>query len=325
MKKIFTLLTLLATMLLSGLCYGQEVKEADYYKLKMMELVQNIKSTAVNVNPNFGLILNGGINIYVADKYVQDGEAKVNNFLQSVDGVLLEGLNFGYEFKDDKKTSDKVRKDIFRRLTLPVQAGVPIFNIDYCENLRNRSMATVMARQDNIVNFCSDRNLTSIPVAELHPNAVNSLAEVNNFIAVFNPQKHDVKGMYLSALQRSNYDLLIIDAFYHGELLTAEEIAKLKVKPNGKRRLVYSYLSTGEAEDYRYYWKNEYKKNPPDWLEEANEDWEGNYKVEYWHPEWKAILYQGKDSYLNKLLACGYDGAFLDVIDSFYYFEAKED
>ena len=106
---------------------------------------------------------------------------------------------------------------------------------------------------------------------------------------------------------------------------TAEDIAKLKVKPNGKRRLVYSYLSTGEAEDYRYYWKSEYKKNPPDWLEEANENWEGNYKVEYWHPEWKAILYQGKDSYLNKLLACGYDGAFLDVIDSFYYFEAKED
>ena len=325
MKKIFMLLTLVVTMMVSFVCCAQEVKEADYYKLKMMELVQEIKSTAVNVNPNFGLILNGGINIYVADKYVQDGEAKVNSFLQSVDGVLLEGLNFGYEFKDDKKTPDKVRKDIFARLSLPVQAGVPIFNIDYCENLRNRSMATIMARKDNVVNFSSDRNLTSISVAELNPNDVNSLAEVNNFIAVFNPQKYDVKGMYLSALQRSNYDLLIIDAFYHGELLTAEDIAKLKVKPNGKRRLVYSYLSTGEAEDYRYYWKSEYKNNPPAWLEEANENWEGNYKVEYWHPEWKAILFQGKDSYLNKLLACGYDGAFLDVIDSFYYFEAKED
>ena len=324
MKNIFTLLTLLVTMLVSSICCAQETKEADYYKLKMMELVQEIKSAAVSVNPNFGLLLNGGINIYVADNYVQDGEAKVNDFLQSVDGVLLEGLNFGYEFKDDKKTPDKVRKNILARLALPVKAGVPIFNIDYCENLRNRSMATIMARKDKVVNFSSDRNLTSISVAELHPNAVNNLAEVNNFIAVFNPQKYDVKGMYLSALQRSNYDLLIIDAFYHGELLTAEDIAKLKVKPNGKRRLVYSYLSTGEAEDYRYYWKSEYKKNPPTWLEEANENWEGNYKVEYWHPEWKAILFQGKDSYLNKLLACGYDGAFLDVIDSFYYFEAFE-
>ena len=324
MKNIFTLLTLLVTVLVSSICCAQETKEADYYKLKMMELVQEIKSAAVSVNSNFGLLLNGGINIYVADNYVQAGETKVNNFLQSVDGVLLEGLNFGYEFKDDKKTPDKVRKNILARLALPVKAGVPIFNIDYCENLRNRSMATIMARKDKVVNFSSDRNLTSISVAELHPNAVNNLAEVNNFIAVFNPQKYDVKGMYLSALQRSNYDLLIIDAFYHGELLTAEDIAKLKVKPNGKRRLVYSYLSTGEAEDYRYYWNPEYKKNPPAWLKEANENWEGNYKVEYWHPEWKAILFQGKDSYLNKLLACGYDGAFLDVIDSFYYFEALE-
>ena len=325
MKKIFTLLTLLVTMVVSSACYGQEVKQADYYKLKMMEIVQEIKGTAVSVNPDFGLILNGGVNIYVPDEYMQDGEAKVNNFLQSVDGVLLEGLNFGYEFKDDKKTPDKVRKDIFGRLALPMKAGVPILNIDYCKNLRNRSMATLMARQDNVVNFSSDRELTSIPVAELYPNDVNSLADVNNFIAVFNPQKHEVKGMYLSALQRSNYDLLIIDAFYHGELLTVEDITKLKVKPNGKRRLVYSYLSVGEAEDYRYYWKKEYKNNPPVWLEEANEDWEGNYKVEYWHPEWKTILYKDKDSYLNKLLACGYDGAFLDVIDSFYYFEAKED
>ena len=325
MKKIFTLLTLLVTMMGSSTCYAQEVKEADYYKLKMMELVQELKSIAVSVNPNFGLILNGGINIYVADKYVQDGEAKVNNFLQSVDGVLLEGLNFGYEFKDDKKTPDKVRKDIFTRLALPIQRGVPVFNIDYCENLRNRSMATIMARKDKVVNFSSDRNLTSISISELNPNDVNSLAEVKSFIAVFNPQKYDVKGMYLSALQRSNYDLLIIDAFYHGELLTAEDIAKLKVKPNGKRRLVYSYMSTGEAEDYRYYWKPEYKKNPPTWLAAANKNWEGNYKVEYWRDEWKDILFRGQESYLNKLLACGYDGAFLDVIDSFYYFEALEE
>ena len=64
MKNIFTLLTLLVTMLVSSICCAQETKEADYYKLKMMELVQEIKSAAVSVNPNFGLILNGGINIF---------------------------------------------------------------------------------------------------------------------------------------------------------------------------------------------------------------------------------------------------------------------
>lgn len=323
MKRIFSLAFLLL-LLGNAMCLAAEVKGEDYYKLKMMELVKEIKTTATASQPDFGLILNGGINIYVADSYVTDGEAKVKDFLTNVDGVLLEGLNFGYEFKDDKKTSDKVRKNILGRLALPLQAGVPVLNIDYCDNLRNRSMATMMARKDKIINFSSDRNLQSIPVVQSNGAEINGLKDITSFIAVFNPQKYTVKPIYLKALQKSNCDLLIIDAFYQGELLTAEDIASLKLKPNGKRRLVYSYLSVGEAEDYRYYWQPEYKKNPPTWLAAANKNWEGNYKVEYWHDEWKDILFKGKDSYLDKLLACGYDGAFLDVIDSFYYFEALE-
>lgn len=325
MKRLIFSWTMFFLILLVPLVNAAELREADHYKLKMMELVKEIKTTATANNPEFGLILNGGINIYVADSYVTDGEAKVKDFLTNVDGVLLEGLNFGYEFKDDKQTSDKVRKDILGRLVLPVNAGVPIFNIDYCDNLRNRSMATMMARKDKIINFSSDRGLQSIPLVPLNAQEITKLADVNNFIAVFNPQKFSVKPLYLKTLQKSNYDLLIIDAFYQGELLTKEDIASLKVKPNGKRRLVYSYLSVGEAEDYRYYWKPEYKKNPPTWLAAANKHWEGNYKVEYWRDEWKDILFRGQDNYLSKLLACGYDGAFLDVIDSFYYFEALEE
>jgi endo-alpha-1,4-polygalactosaminidase (GH114 family) len=32
--------------------------------------------------------------------------------------------------------------------------------------------------------------------------------------------------------------------------------------------LVIAYMSIGEAEDYRYYWKEEWKNNPPEWLGE---------------------------------------------------------
>ncbi|MBQ8417429.1 MAG: endo alpha-1,4 polygalactosaminidase [Phascolarctobacterium sp.] len=319
--KIFSL-TFLLLLLSSTLGWATEIREADYYKLKMIELVKEIKKTAVLQQPNFELVLNGGINIYVADSYVQNGETIVRDFLYSVDGVLLEGLNFGYEFRDDKKTNEKVRKNILAKLALPRQAGVPILNIDYCDELRNRSMATLLARKDNIINFSSDRGLESVPATLLSNKEVSSIQDISNFLAVFNPQRYSTKMQYLKALQKSNYDLLIIDAYYQGELLTAEDIASLKVKPNGKRRLVYSYLSVGEAEDYRYYWQSEYKKNPPPWLAAANEKWKGNYKVQYWHEEWKHILYEGEASYLQKILSAGFDGAFLDVIDSFYYFEA---
>src|ERR1700730_9851055 len=54
------------------------------------------------------------------------------------------------------------------------------------------------------------------------------------------------------------YDMFVIDYSRDGsdaQALTADEVAKLKIKPDGERRIVLAYLSIGEAETYRYYWK----------------------------------------------------------------------
>ena len=82
-----------------------------------------------------------------------------------------------------------------------------------------------------------------------------------------------------------------------------------------------SYISIGEAEDYRYYWKNEWISNPPVWLAGENPDWEGNYKVRYWQKEWQNIIYGSESSYIYKIIITGFDGAYLDIIDAFEYFE----
>ena len=60
------------------------------------------------------------------------------------------------------------------------------------------------------------------------------------------------------AIARVPYDMLVLDYSRDGsdaQALTADEVAKLKVKPDGTRRVVLAYLSIGEAETYRYYWK----------------------------------------------------------------------
>ncbi len=80
-------------------------------------------------------------------------------------------------------------------------------------------------------------------------------------------------------------------------------------------------MSIGEAEDYRYYWKSTWNSNPPSWVERENPDWEGNYKIRYWDPRWKAIISGNDDSYLKKILDAGFDGVYLDIIDAFEYFE----
>ncbi len=112
-----------------------------------------------------------------------------------------------------------------------------------------------------------------------------------------------------------------MDCFFNDELFTLGEIEQLHQKANGGSRLLVSYMSIGEAEDYRYYWQTEWSSNPPSWLAGENPDWAGNYKVKYWEPNWQGIIYGNGESYLKKIIDSGFDGVYLDIIDAFEYFE----
>jgi cysteinyl-tRNA synthetase len=87
--------------------------------------------------------------------------------------------------------------------------------------------------------------------------------------------------------------------------------------------LVFAYCSIGEAEKYRYYWRSEWDSNPPDWLEQENPNWPGNFLVKYWDEEWQNIIYGNEDSYVRKILDAGFSGIYMDIIDAFEYFENK--
>lgn len=110
-------------------------------------------------------------------------------------------------------------------------------------------------------------------------------------------------------------DLLVTDYSKDGAIeLTGREVADLGAKPGQRRRIVLSYLSIGEAEDYRYYWQADWKKNRPTWLLTRNEDgWSGNYNVQYWSPEWQKILLGDDTSYLARIQRQGFDGVYLDL------------
>ena len=85
--------------------------------------------------------------------------------------------------------------------------------------------------------------------------------------------------------------------------------------------MVVCYMSIGEAEDYRYYWQNSWQTDRPEWLDRENPDWEGNYKVKYWYPAWQNIIFGNDESYTKRILDAGFDGAYLDLIDAFEYYE----
>ncbi len=122
------------------------------------------------------------------------------------------------------------------------------------------------------------------------------------------------------------YDVFVIDYSRDGtdeKALTPAEIAALKRKPDGTRRIVLAYLSIGEAENYRYYWRPDWETPglAPPWLAGPNKRWRTNFPVRYWDPDWQAIVFTGEDSYLSRIAAAGFDGVYLDRVDAFQEFE----
>ena len=131
------------------------------------------------------------------------------------------------------------------------------------------------------------------------------------------------KKLTSSKLARSDFDLLVIDYANGDRPWTRREVKQIQRKPDGSRRVVLAYFSIGEAENYRFYWKKSWKKRKPAFLATANRDWGGNYKVRFWMPEWQEIIV-GKtgdsNSYLDQILAAGFDGVYLDIVDAFEFF-----
>jgi cysteinyl-tRNA synthetase len=129
---------------------------------------------------------------------------------------------------------------------------------------------------------------------------------------------YQLQDLDIARAAQSPFDVLVVDYAKDGSDETAlrpAEVARLQKKADGSRRLVLAYLSIGEAESYRSYWQPEWKRKKPAWLLGENPDWEENYAVCFWEPGWQALLCGRPDAYLDRILAQGFDGIYLDKCD----------
>lgn len=142
-------------------------------------------------------------------------------------------------------------------------------------------------------------------------------------------QLKDVNQEKIDKIIASPFDMVIIDSsmFPHGKeiRLTREQVESMKKKPNGGRRVVISYFSAGEAEDFRYYWKPEWNKKRPGWVFKADKDWKGDFIVKYWDKDWQKIIYGTPDSLIDRIMDAGFDGVSIDRVDAYYYFGDTEE
>lgn len=109
---------------------------------------------------------------------------------------------------------------------------------------------------------------------------------------------------------------------HYGENLTPSAVKKVDVAfvepesvvptlyKNGRTKII-AYLSIGEAESYRDYWKD--LKKQKNIIVRENPNWKKNYLIDIRKPYWQNVLL---NQMIPPLIKKGFDGLVLDTIDT---------
>jgi len=312
--RYFGVFFMVTVMFLSPRVHAQD------YRKDMRDFVIKISQQAKKSNKNFAIIPQNGNELITLDGKATGAVAK--SYAAAIDGVGREDMFFGYG-GDNKPTPKKDFNYLLGYLNIIKDLGKTVLSTDYINTEKGMKISYQENAKLGYLPFAAPkRDLSIIPSYPSNPFNENSqnilkLSDAKNFLYILNPNPYKTKKNFLKAVENTNYDIILIDHFFHGAPYSKDEITRLKKKHNGGERLVICYMSIGEAEDYRHYWKIEWKATPPSWLHEENPYWKGNYKVKYWDAGWQKIIL----TYLDTIVAANYDGVYLDIIDAFWHFE----
>lgn len=295
-----------------------EVPDLDF-RQEMRTFVQDLSAYAKDIDEDFLIIPQNGQEILTTNSE-PDGQP-ASDYIDAIDGVGREDLFYGYT--GDNMPTPKIERDLMIGLCNNAWQQLRLVLVtDYCSTHSNVDNSYSKNEEFGFVSFAADHreldNIPAYPTPIHNENSadVTSKNEVKNFLYLINPA-FPSKQEFIEAVQATNYDLVLIDLYFNDDMLTASDVEALKVKANGGSRLVICYMSIGEAEDYRYYWDSLDKAL----LCKENPDWEGNFAVKYWEPDWQSVIYGNDQSYLKKILNAGFNGVYLDIIEAYETFE----
>ena len=293
------------------------------YRKEMFNLLSSMKSYALSKNPSFEFLNNGALEIFTTNSEFNWTENDIKKTLSITNGVLVEGVFYGidenYNMKDNYKTPEKISNE-FLTILNEIKEKIVCLILDYCNENSKVENSYYLSNKNNLISFAAfERELNSIENGKIYnenENDIFSLKNIKNYLIILNSNEN-----FIYNLKQTNYDLIIIDISMNENYnWTKKEIESLKIKKNGAKRIIFAYMSVSEIVDYRNYWNSEWEKNPPEWFDKKNENW-GGFRVKYWNEEWKKILFGKNESYLDAIVNFGYDGVFLDNVDTFVFFE----
>lgn len=305
----------ISTAILSG-CSKE--KMSNKAAKKMQDFVVNIAKYARKYNPDFIIIPQNGIELAFNNIDPNDG---INHaYMSAINGIGVEAL-----FYNGTYALDGERLSMLQLLKSSKKILVSEFVSD------NNNISDALFRNYNEGFICFVRNKDNyhykhIPDSVPHENTNNitNLSLAQNFLYLISTDNYSSKQELVNAISLTNFDVVLIDLFFNDIEFTPSEINQLKRKANGAQRLVISYINIGAAEKFRYYWKKNWRLHHPHWLKRKYEGYDDEFYVKFWVKEWQDIIYGNDNSYMKKILDAGFDGAYLDNVEAYYYLYYKD-
>ncbi len=157
-------------------------------------------------------------------------------------------------------------------------------------------------------------NISNAICPQVSTNTTQGKSGTNHVLKKVRTWAYQLQNADPIEVANAGFDLIVMDYSRDGTDEAAYTYVEIEmIKEAGT--IPIAYISIGEAEDYRFYWREEWYENPPEWLGRENPNWPGNYKVKYWYPGWKKIIFQ----YIDRIIDRGFEGIYLDVVDAFEY------
>jgi cysteinyl-tRNA synthetase len=284
--------------------------------MKMQDFVVGLSKYARSFDPDFIVVPQNGAEL-AFEKLNTDGNLNMA-YMNAIDGFGIEELFF-----NEKSKVDSYRLKMLQKL----KGSKKILVSEYITKEAAVGETIGKNKKEGFLSFprsADNESYKEIPaITDENSNDINKLSEAKNYLYLINSSNYKQRFYYLKDIAKTNYDVVIMDLFFHTKPFTAEEIKQLQTKANGAKRLVLAYINIGSAENFRYYWDGNWIVGDPSWIKKKYEGYRDEFYVEFWNPEWQKIIYGNNNSYMKKILDAKFDGAYLDNVEAYYFLYNK--
>lgn len=299
------------------------------YREQMRRFVQAASVYARATKRDFAIIAEGGLELLAkADESDETKLLAARAFLRAVDGILVEALYYG----DPRPGEPTVKERLDRKLRLlefARQSRLKVWVADRIKDSAQASDSIKRSAERGFIPFPIESRIPEInalprfaprPYQE-NPKSVVSMTDVRNFLLLGDSQPFGREDEFAMKMHDTNYDVIVTDVFHGRTPLSRRAVETLKFKKLGAKRLVFARLDMTSAATYSWFWKPEWREGSPAFIAAPQADNPDRHWIEYWRPDWQAIVYGDANSYLYGIIAQGFDGVILAGLDAYRFFE----